>query len=93
MPGMAQDLRTISQEAFKIQLFKLSNKQLLELLESIYGLKTSYGHVMRDDEVQDIERKETKINAELMRRGFLKKSDYEDYFGWLKKINRKKKVW
>ena len=90
---MAQDLRTISQEAFKMQLFKFSNKQLLELLENIYQLKTTYGNVMNTDEVQDIERKETKINAEMMRRGFLKKSDYEDYFNWLKTVNKKKKVW
>jgi hypothetical protein len=90
---MAQDLKSISQEAFKMQLFKLSNKQLVNLLESIYKLKTEYGHIMNNDEIIDLERKETKLNAELMRRGFLKKSDYDDYFKWLKTINKKKKVW
>ena len=90
---MGQDLRTISQESFKLQIHQLSDKQLVKLLEDIYGIKTTYGNIMREDEVMDIERKETKINAELMARGYLTKNDYAEYFAWLKKINRKKKVW
>ena len=90
---MAQDLRKISHEVFGMQLFKFSTSQLVDLLKQIYDLKTTYGHVMNHDEVIDIERKETKINAELMRRKHLTKADYADYFSWLRKINRKKKVW
>lgn len=90
---MAQDLRKISHEAFGIQLFRLPIDQLVNLLKEIYDLKTTYGHVMNNDEIIDIERKETKINAELMRRKHLTKKDYADYFSWLKTINRKKKVW
>ena len=90
---MSQDLKSISQEAFRLLLFKLSNKQLVNLLKDIYELKTNYGHIMNDDEICDMERKETKINFELMNRGYLKKADYFDYFSWLKTINKKKRAW
>ena len=90
---MAQDLKIISQEAFKMQLFKLSNKQLVGLLKDVYDLKTEYGHIMNNDEMLDIERKETKINFELMQRKYLTKQDYSEYFAWLKKINKRRNAW
>ena len=90
---MSQDLRTISQEAFQLQLHKLSAKQLVKLISDIYDIKTTYGSCMNSDEAMDLERKETKINFELMTRGYLKKTDYESYFRWLKTQNYKKKVW
>lgn len=90
---MAQDLIKISQEAFQIQLYKIPSKQLVELIHKIYEFKWEKGKYFDDETIMDIERKETKINAELMRRGYLKAKHYDDYFAWLKKINKKKRVW
>ena len=83
---------SISQEAFKLQLYKISSEELVNLIEQIYQFKWEYGKHFSDDKIMDIERKETKINAELMRRGYLKSKDYDDYLAWLRKINHKKRV-
>ena len=88
---MAQDLLKISVEAFELQLPRLHIDVLKNLLRGIYELKWEKGKNWPDDIIMDIERKETKINRELMRRGFLKSKDYEDYFAWLKKINTGKR--
>lgn len=88
---MAQDLLKISIAALELQLPRMSNDVLKGLLRGIYELKWSSGKDWPDDIIMDIERKETKINREMMRRGFLNKKDYEDYFSWLKKINTGKR--
>lgn len=89
---MAQNLLEISQEAFRLQLYRIPSKNLVKLLEEIYKFKWENGKDFNDETIMDIERKETKINAELMRRGYLKSKDYHDYFAWLAKINKKKRV-
>ncbi len=90
---MAQNLLEISQAAFELQLHKIPTKQLVKLLEGIYNYKWDSGKNWDLETVKNLERKETKINAELMRRGYLNKKEYKDYFAWLKKINYKKRTW
>ena len=88
---MAQDLLTISQEAFSIQIHKIPTPQLKNLIEQIYELKRDKGYMFSESQVCDIERKETKINSELMNRGYLKSVDYEEYFQWLKSMQKRKR--
>lgn len=90
---MSQDLLKISVEAFEVQLFKIPSDQLVGLLKNIYELKWEKGKNWPDDIIADIERKETKINRELMRRKHLTKKEYADYFKFISDNNRKKKIW
>lgn len=79
---MAQDLKKISVESFRVQIYKVPTDQLERLREQIYEIKrSSIGNYL----VDDLERKETIIIAEMMRRGYLKhKEKPED----LKDMNR-----
>ena len=90
---MAQDLRKISIELFQLQLYKIPSSQLNGLMVQIQKLRAEYGHVMSDDEVKDILRKETKIQAELTRRGLINKKTNHDYYEWYKKNNYKRRLW
>lgn len=90
---MAQDLLNITQEAFQLQLYKISSGQLIDLIRQIYEFKWENGKDFPEPVIMDLERKETKINAELMRRNVLTGRDYDDYFTWIRKINKKKRVW
>jgi hypothetical protein len=87
-----QTLFSITPEEFQSKLYNISDKNLMSLLYEIYELKNTQGKKWNMDIICDIERKETKINAELMKRGYLDKKDYADYFKMLNKINYKKKV-
>jgi hypothetical protein len=74
---MAQDLLKISIEAFKLQLYKFDLGALKQTLDQIYEAKqSSVGHLY----VDTLERKETAIEAELMRRGIASaKNNPEEY--------------
>lgn len=90
---MAQDLMKMSVEYFRLVSYKISTSQLKSLIKQIYDLKWSEGNNFSFQDTCDLERKETIINQILMERGYLNKSIYDEYFGFLKKINFKKKVY
>ena len=90
---MAQDLLTISVQAFELQLFKMSNGKLKEIIKMIYNAKWEKGKDFSDAQIMELERKETKILAEMQRRGYFKKADNQDYFDWIKTINKKRRQW
>lgn len=89
---MAQDLLNISLEAFKLQLYKFDLGALKQTLELIYEAKQSkYGYL----HIDNLERKETAVDAELLRRGYtsakIKPREYEDYNNMKFKKFRKKR--
>ena len=89
---MAQDLLKISLEAFKLQLFKFDLGALKQTLEQIYEAKQSkYGYL----HIDNLERKETAIEAELLRRGHAsaknKPEEYKDFNEMRFKKFRKKR--
>ena len=90
---MSQDLKDISLEAFQIQLYKIASRELEKLREQIYDIKrSSIGYAL----MHDLERKETAILRELMRRAYLKHKenpqDLEDYNRQTEKYRNKKRV-
>ena len=90
---MAQALDKISLEAFKIQIHKIASRDLERLREQIYEIKrSSLGYIIAND----LERKETAIMAELMRRGYLRHKerpqDLEDYNNQTKKYAKKRRL-
>ena len=89
---MAQDLKSISLEAFQLQLYKIPSPTLVQIGEDIRQFKIDYGETMTLDEIDDIQRKETKVEAELIRRNYIKKHD-DAYRKYYLRTNFKKKVW
>lgn len=90
---MAQDLMKISVESFGLMLYNIPTSQLKSLLKQIYELKWSKGKDFSIEQTCDLERKESLINSELMERKYLTQKEYTDYFGFLKSINKKKRVY
>ena len=90
---MSQNLLTISQSDFERELPRISTSGLVSLLKNVYEFKWEKGKRFSVEQMIDIERKETKINAELMRRKYLGQKDYKEYFEFLKKINYKKRMY
>jgi hypothetical protein len=90
---MAQDLLGISLEAFKLQLYKFNLGALKQTLELIYEAKQSkYGYL----HIDNLERKETAIEAELNRRGIANAKhsprEYEDFNKMRFKNFKKKRI-
>jgi len=83
---------TITPEMFELQIHKVSTSQLKDLLKNIYELKWNKGKMFSMDKIMDIERKETKIVKELMRRGYLTKRDQASFQKFLDTENFRKKV-
>ena len=95
---MAQSLINISAEAFEMQLYRFSINQLKDLLLQIYQWKKSEGVKLNPEKIEDlnlitnIERKQTKIVKEFMRRGYLTQRDMEQYLIWENSLNKGKKL-
>jgi hypothetical protein len=65
---MAQKLTEVSIESFRLQVYKITSKNLVKLIEQIYEIKrSSNGYLFAND----LERKESIIEGELMRRKYL----------------------
>jgi len=80
---MAQNLYTISQEAFALQLGVMSNGALKRLAADLYKEISFKSDKIPWVNILDLERKQTKIWAEMQRRGFIKKKDTADFHAWL----------
>lgn len=90
---MAQDLRKISYESFIIQLHKIPSKQLLDITRQIKELMAEYGNTLSISEGEDLIRKETSVQRELIMRKWYKKKDHHDWNVWYNKMGHHKKVW
>lgn len=86
---MAQDIRETSIMQLRLQVYKLHVEQIKRLIQAIYDYKRNMRTVMTGD-VLDLERKETILEAELSRRGYLNPKENEDYHKWKFKQNRRK---
>ena len=76
---MAQDLSNISIEAFTMQIAIMSSKSLVSLSKSIRDHLHKSCDKMHIDAICDMERKDTKIQKELLRRKYLTKKDFLDF--------------
>jgi len=61
-------------------------------LRDIYDFKWSKGKYFSDEQIIELERKESKIVKELMRRKYLTKSDSGDFQKHLNSMNFRKKT-
>jgi len=89
---MSKNLLTVSLDEFSREVHKMSSQSLVSLLKAIYDFKWDRGKMMPYEQMMDIERKETRVNAEMQNRGFLSSKDYLQYFEFLRKINYKKRL-
>ena len=88
---MSKNILTISQEDFAKDIHKLSFSTLKQLIKGIYEVKRTTVYQHSEWVLKDIERKETKIWAEIQRRGIDINS--VDFQNWIKKIqNQKSKI-
>ena len=87
---MSQDLTNISQEAFQLQIYKIHSKELVRLYKTVGDIinDKAKNYEMHELNIYDLERKRTKIQAELKRRKFLTDKDVND---WMAIHNTKKK--
>ena len=90
---MSKSLLTVSLEDFQVQVYKITTKNLVSLLEGIVQVKWEYGKTFTDEQICDIERKHSKIEHELIRREYLGKADRQQYNEWFAKINKGKRQW
>ena len=90
---MSQDLRQISIDQFRLEIFKLTVSQLKQLIEGVYEFKRTINNPINAD-VLDLERKESIIESELMRRGYFKPkanpNEVIDYNQWKRKMFKRK---
>ena len=84
-------------ELFRRDVIKIPSRQLVNLIDGIYQLKWDMTPLklkgLSDEAINDLERKETIIEAELMRRNFLNKTNYQDFQNWKKKMNFKRRAY
>ena len=85
---MAQSILDVSLEDFVKELPKIDWQNLKSLLRGIYMIKWERGKTLGAEQIMDLERKETKIWAELQRRNILIKKNYEDFHRWLNDLWR-----
>ena len=90
---MAQSLLKISTDTLRLEVYKLTISQIKRLIEQIYEHKrSSIGNSL----IYDLERKETVLEGEMIRRGYLKHKrrpgDLQDYNNWKFKKQFKKRI-
>ena len=91
---MAKDLRTIPLEIFELHIKNIKSDTLRRLLVALYEDCSLYGRKFIKDKIPDficdLERKQTKILNELMRRGEVNKKNFVEYTKWLYKHWKKR---
>ena len=85
---MSQSILTVSQSDFERSVFMMSIGQLRSLIRGIYEFKT--GRRMEQNEIMDIERKESKIWKEFQRRGYLKTGEGVELQKWCNSFRQKR---
>jgi len=96
MPGVrTRDLKnilTISLEEFTREIGKISSDTLVSLIRGLYDFKWESGKRFSNEQIMDIERKETRILTELKRRNYLNKSNQGEYNDFFNRVNFKKRL-
>jgi len=93
---MSQDLIKMSPIKFEVMLggmnFDAIKSLAVQIKEFIYdyALKLPEERVINNPIILDLERKQTKIINELMKRGYLTKENQAQFNDWLYKKNKKK---
>jgi hypothetical protein len=89
-----KNLLTISQEDFRAAICKLSVGELKRLLENLFVFIKNNAHKYEKapEVIYDLERKQTKLWAELQRRGELNPGTNVEFMNWLYKKHQKR-VW
>jgi len=89
-----KSLLTISQEEFKTAIYRLSTGEIKRLLENLFIFIKSNAHKYENNPevIYDLERKQTKLWAELQRRGELNPGTNVEFMNWLYKKHQKR-VW
>ncbi len=90
---MAKDLLTIDPEIFEKECHKISTSQIKQLIEGIYELKWTSGHTWGQQQIQDMERKQSKLERILQERSYLSEGNRADYFKWCKDMNYKRRFY
>lgn len=88
---MSQDLNKISPEAFELQLYKIPTGNLIQLYKELLQFKWDFCKDFSHDKICDIERKDSMIQKELMRRKILTKANRDDFMIMTRKLNYKKR--
>lgn len=99
---MAKNLLEITPQSFELMIFKVSTKQLMALYKDIFKYKRHDIWKKLNPEypdhfkkIDDIERKTTMIEKELMRRGYIQLYNIEerqDYVKWVHRNYYKRSV-
>lgn len=87
---MAQSILDVPIDSLRRQVASISGPNLRNLIRGIYELKYTIRDGFSDTQVLDLERKESIIQAEMQRRGYLGKKDAADYMTWRNGLFRKK---
>jgi len=90
---LTQNILTVDVERFREQVHKVGTKTLLNLFTTLMDLKWEAKNRVSDDQVLDIARKESIIQGELQRRGYINKRNKQEFEEWYKKINFRKGVY
>ena len=88
---MAKNILTMSADEFEKIAYRVSSRQLKTMLKSIYDLKWESGKNWPEFQIADIERKESKIWRILQERGYLTKTNNNEFRLWLKGMNFKRR--
>lgn len=87
---MSKSILTISQSDFERELPRISISQLKQLFHAIPEFIQH--KKLSGEPMNDLIRKQTKIQAEMMRRGYLKPKDNADFNLW-QRAKKVKKLW
>lgn len=87
---MAQSILDVPVASLRRQVLSIASRNLVQLIDGIYELKYTLRDRIPDESICDLERKETIIQGELVRRGYLGKKDGQDYLKWRNGLFRKK---
>ena len=90
---MAQDLISISLEAFELQLYKINSPQLVRLVGEVQQVLAGESKFMPQDKQLELLRKVTKIQKELTRRKYITKANKDEFERYRQRENFKKRFW
>ena len=87
---MAKSILDIPIQDLRIYVYKFTNNKLKELIRGIYDIKWTSGRNFNEEQIKDIELRETILMGELHRRRYLTPKDQAEWSAWLRTFYRKK---
>lgn len=85
---MAQDILTVTVSEFRKKVYQITTRNLAILFKGLIEFKWENGKNLPDEQLIDLERKHSVIQAELTRRG----EDMKSFDAYYKKLNYKKRL-